>query len=314
MLKEPRPVRATPGRRRAASAALAALALTATACSSPAARAAPNAGMTEMGLPRTGGDMPGMGDVTSVPTTAVLAAAAPDGTGLSARLRGYTLVPVDREVAAGKPGTYSFRIDGPNGKPVLRYQPYESAFVNCYLIRADLTRFTYLQPAMRQDGTWTVALPALPPGSYRAFATFAAPDASEGTPLVYQLSTALTVPGTAPQSPVPRPAASASADGYTVTLTGNPKAGVSGPLTVVVSKNGGVVESFQRFLDSYVHLTAFHAGDLAFAHVLSLGGVDASTGDLTAEALFSESGTWQVFAQFELAGSIHTAALTVDVH
>ncbi|MBR7839196.1 hypothetical protein KDL01_38395, partial [Actinospica durhamensis] len=114
-------------------------------------------------------------------------------------------------------------------------------------------------------------------------------------------------------SPTPAPAASTSVDGYAVTLSGSPKAGVSGPLKIVVSKGGSVVESFQRFLDSYVHLTAFHAGDLAFAQILSLGGVDASTGQTTAEALFPEAGTWQVFAQFDLDGSVHTAVLTLNV-
>lgn len=304
-----------PVRRRALAAGLAAgLALGAAACST-SATAAPAPGATGMDMGQTGGDdMPGMGDVTAVPTTAAFAAAAPKGTGLSSSLHGYTLVPSARTVAAGKPALYDFRIDGPDGKPVTRYQTYESAFVLCYIIRSDLTEFSSLQPAMRQDGTWTVTLPALPPGSYRTFATFAAPDSSQGTPLTYQLSSPFTVPGNADPSPAPAPQSSATTDGYTVSLTGSPKAGVTGPLSIVVSKGGSVVESFQRYLDSYVHLTAFHAGDLAFAQILSLGGVDASTGATTAEALFPEAGTWQVFAQFDADGTVHTAALTVNVH
>ena len=305
-------------RRRLAVAGLAAavaagLVLGPAGCSATPA-ATPGAGMTGMDGPATGlGDMPGMGDVTAAPTTAALAAAAPTGTGLSSSLHGYTLVPAAKAVPANAATGYQFRIDGPDGKPVIRYQPYESAFVICYVIRSDLTEFRYLQPAMREDGTWTVALPALPAGSYRAFATFAAPDSSQGTPLLYQLSSPFTVAGQPTTSPTPTPAASTNVDGYTVTLSGSPRAGVSGPLKIVVSKDGSVVESFQRFLDSYVHLTAFHAGDLAFAQVLSLGGVDASTGQTTAEALFPESGTWQVFAQFDLAGSVHTAVLTLNV-
>jgi len=316
----PRSVTSQPVRRRSLTAGLAAgmavaLALGATACSAPAtpSTAAARSGPTGMDMAPTGGDMPGMGDVTAAPTTAALAAAAPGGTGLAGSLHGYTLVPSAHTVTAGRSSTYSFRIDGPDGRPVTRYQPYEGAFVLCYIIRSDLTGYSYLQPAMRQDGTWSVTLPALPAGAYRAFATFAAPDANQGTPLVYQLSSPFTVPGKAEASPPPVPVSSATTDGYTVTLAGDPEAGVSGPLTVVVSKDGSVVESFQRFLDSYVHLTAFHAGDLAFAQILSLGGVDASTGDMTAEALFPEAGTWQVFAQFDAAGSVHTAVLAVTV-
>jgi hypothetical protein len=291
-------------------------------CTTSSDAGRPDVGMSGMsGMPgMTGmGSMPGMGEVSSAPTTPALAAAAADGTGLSGTLHGYTLVASTPSVAAGSSGTYAFRITGPNGKTVMRYQPYEGAFVNCYVIRSDLSEFHYLQPAMHQDGTWTAALPSLPAGSYRAFVTFAAPDASEGTPLVYQLSSPFTVPGTAVTGPAttsaPAPGATATADvdGYDVVVSGAPQAGVSGPLTVSVAKGGKPVVSFQRFLDSYVHLTAFHAGDLAFAHIFTLGGVQQGGGAMTAEALFPESGTWRVFAQFELSGYVHTAALSIVV-
>jgi hypothetical protein len=300
------------------------LVLTAAACTDSPAGAGPGDGMSAMpgmsGMTETetgtgdAGDMPGMGDVTAAPTTAALAAAAPAGTGLSSSLHGYTLVPSARTVAAGAPSVYTFHVTGPDGKTLTRYQPYESAFVICYVVRSDLTEYHYLEPAMREDGTWTVALPALPAGPYRAFATFAAPDSSQGTPLVYQLSAPFTVPGREAASPAPAPISSAiTPDGYTVSLSGSPRAKSSGPLTLVVAKGGKPVESFQRFLDAYVHLTAFHAGDLAFAQILSLGGIQARTGAMTAEALFPESGTWQVFAQFDVDGSVHTAVLTLDV-
>lgn len=324
-----------------ATVSAAGLVMSVGACTNSSAGGGPDDGMSSMpgmsgmgdmsGIPgMTGmGDMPGMGDVTSAPTTPALAAAAPTGTGLSSSLNGYTFVPSKRTVAAGAPSAYTFTVTGPGGKAVTRYQPYESAFVICYVIRSDLTGYRYLQPAMRQDGTWTVSLPALPAGSYRTFVDFAAPDSSQGTPLVYRLSSPFTVPGRVAASQIPVPAASASAgtaesttasataDGYTVSLSGHPKAGVSGPLTLVVTKGGAgggrPVESFQRFLDSYVHLTAFHAGDLASAQLLSLGGIHAGTGALTTEAMFPEAGTWRVFAQFDLDGSVHTVPLTLDV-
>jgi hypothetical protein len=323
--------RGSAGRRGPAACLTAALAVALTAglalitagCTDTRASGGPQAGMSGMpgmsampGMTGGMGDMPGMGEVTSAPTTPALAAAAPTGTGLSAALHGYSFVPSERTVDAGSPATYAFRITGPDGRPVTRYQPYESAFVLCYIIRSDLTQFHALQPAMREDGTWSVGLPALPAGSYRTFVTFAAPDSSQGTPLVYQLSSPFTVPGpsAAPSAPVPpAPVASTTVDGYAVSMSGTARAGVSGPLTVVVAKGGKPVVSFQRYLDAYVHLTAFHAGDLAFAQILSLGGIQARTGASSAEALFPESGTWQVYVQFDLGGSVHTAALTLAV-
>jgi hypothetical protein len=296
-------------RRRAALLAVpAALAagLLAAGCTPTSNGGHPTVGMSGMpGMTGMGG-MPGMGEVSSAPTTPALAAAAPNGTGLSSSLRGYTLVASAPSIASGAPDSYTFRVTGPSGKTVTRYQPYESAFVICYVVRSDLTEFHELEPAMRENGTWTVSLPTLPSGAYRMFVSFAAPDSSEGTPLVYQLSSPFTVPGAA-TSPT------ASDDAYDVSLSGIPKAGSSGPLTVAISTGGKPVVSFQRFLDAYVHLTAFHVGDLAYAHIFSLGGIQQAAGTTTAEALFPESGTWRVFAQFELDGTIHTATSTINV-
>ncbi|HET9171842.1 MAG TPA: hypothetical protein VFN97_20560 [Actinospica sp.] len=296
-------------RRRAAHlavpAALVASLLLTCGCTGAAPSAQPTDGMP--GMPGMTGmtGMPGMGEVSSAPTTPALAAAAPDGTGLSASLHGYTLVAPTSPIAADRPDTYTFHITGPSGKAITRYQPYESAFVICYVIRSDLAEFHYLQPAMREDGTWTASLPGLPSGSYRMFTSFAAPDSSQGTPLVYQLSVPFTVSGTA--------VAAQSADTYALSLSGAPKAGETGPLTISVTRSGEPVTSFQRFLDAYVHLTAFHTGDLAYAHILSLGDVAQGSGTTTAEALFPERGTWRVFAQFEGDGALHTAETTIDV-
>lgn len=285
----------------------------AAACTSAAAgsKQSPDAGGMS-GMAGMDG-MSGMTMVPTAPTTPALAAAAPDGTGLSSSLHGYTLVPSAGTVLAGAASTYSFHITGPDGKAVTQYQPYESGLVLCYVIRSDLTGFHFLQPAMREDGTWNVPMPALASGSYRAFVTFAAPDSGQGTPLVYQLSAPFTVPGSSARAALPGPASTTTADGYTVTLNGSPKAGSSGPLTLAVAKNGKPVTSFERYLDGYAHLTAFHSGDLAFGQIFSLGAIQPHTGALTAEAMFPESGSWRVFAQFELAGTVHTAQFTVNV-
>jgi hypothetical protein len=164
---------------------------------------------------------------------------------------------------------------------------------------------------MREDGTWAVPLPALPPGSYRAYVTFAAPDV--GKPLLYRLSHAFTVPGNSSDSTLPAPAAEASVDGFTVTLSGSPKAGTATPLTIDIRKDGQPVGYFQRYLDGYAYLTAFHTGDLASAR---LSPADKVTGrqELTSRAVFPVSGTWRLFVQFQTSGPPHTAALTVVVH
>jgi hypothetical protein len=265
--------------------------------------------------------MPSMGGMTDdmpdmvMPSTLGPADASGDGTGLSNDVAGYKLVSSIDTVPADAASTYSFHITGPSGDTVTRYQPYESKLTVFYLVRSDLTNYQHADSTMRQDGTWDVFLPALAPGSYRAYVTFAAPDASQGTPLVYVLSRPFTVPGSPANATLPAPTSSTTADGYTVSLSGQLRTAASVPLSISVRSGGKPVEDFQRFLDGYAHLTAFRAGDMAFARILSTGRVtgDGLAGALTAQALFPESGTWRLFVQFQIGTQIHTAAFTVNV-
>lgn len=254
-------------------------------------------------------DMPGMTGMASVPTAPAIADATPAGSGLSGSVGGYSFVPAHLTAAAGTPVTFTFRIKGPDGRAVTRYEPYESRLVVPYIIRSDLSGYQLLDPAMQQDGTWRAQLAALRPGSYRTFVTFAAPDSHQGTPLRYTLSQAFTISGHDPDIPLPAATTSTTADGFTVTWAGQPRIGVPSPLRISITSGGKPVQYVDRFLDGYVHLTAFRAGDLAFAHIFSTGKDVA--GMLTANALFPESGTWRLFAQFQLNGRLHTAAFTV---
>ncbi|WP_273942079.1 hypothetical protein [Kutzneria chonburiensis] len=169
-------------------------------------------------------DMPGMTGMPSAPTAPAIADAAPSDTGLSASQGGYSFVPTDLSA-----DTFTFHINGSDGRAVTRYQPYESRLVVGYLVRSDLSSYHLLDPAMQQDGTWRGRLPALHPGSYRAFVTFAAPDSAHGTPLHYTLSQRLTIPGSEPDVPLPPAENSTTVDGFTVSLAGKPTAGVASP-------------------------------------------------------------------------------------
>lgn len=291
-------------RRRLAAAVLAgAVALSATACTRQPAHQRDHDSMA---------DMPGMAAPRAAPSTPAPARADPDGTGLTDRFGGYAFVPSVDTVPAGAPGAFTFRITGPDGGAVTRYQPLRGKLLLCSVIRSDLTGFRSVEAAMRQDGVWSAALPALPAGSYRAYVTFAAPDSSRGMPLVYDLSRPFTVPGAAAASPPPGPTSTSTVDEYTVTLSGDPVPGRASPLTVTVRKDGHAVESFNRYLDGYAQLSAFHAGDLARAPIGSAGAIGAG-GALTAEATFPAAGTWRVFAQFDLAGTVRTAEFTLTV-
>ncbi|GAA2006087.1 hypothetical protein [Catenulispora subtropica] len=283
-------------------------AVAAAACGAAAALAACSHAHVTNGM-----DMEDMGQ----PSGPRIAAAIPADNGLDGGVSGYVYFTGATTLAADKPETFTFHITGPSGKTVTRFQPYEGQLLVFYVVRTDLGDFRRLSASMRDDGTWTVAMPALAAGGYRTYVTFAAPDSSAGTPLSYSLSQPLTVSGGASKSvALPAAADTATVDGYTLRLTGSPHRGTESELGVVVTKDGQQVQQFGRLLDGYAHLTAFHSGDAAFARGLSTGragGGPSGGGALTTQILFPESGTWRLFVQFETSGAEHTASFIVDV-
>ncbi|MGH3671707.1 MAG: hypothetical protein ACRDSH_13900 [Pseudonocardiaceae bacterium] len=241
-------------------------------------------------------------------------AAGPDATGVSATSSsGYRFVPTTTSVAAGQPTQFRFQILGPDAEPVTDYDLDQTEMLHFYLIRDDLTGFQHVHPTLGPDGTWTAPLTALAPGAYRAYPQFIAhPAGTQPVPLV--LGTAFTVPGhAAPDHPLRAPTPSTQVDGYTLTLDGHVAAGAEGELTVTVTKAGQPVTDLQPYLDTYAHLTAFHEGDLAFAHLHPTGAVNGDHGgpQLSFHATVPEPGRYRMFLQFQTGGTLHTSAITL---
>ncbi|MGH3845065.1 MAG: hypothetical protein ACRDS0_27095 [Pseudonocardiaceae bacterium] len=274
------------------------VALTAIGCgSSPTP---PPAAATSASSPMV---MPGMTMVTG-----------PDATGLTATsTSGYRFVPDTTTLTAGKPSQFRFQILGPGTKPVTDYDVEQTEPLHFYVIRDDLTGFQHVHPTLGPDGTWTAPLAASAPGVYRAYPQFTAhPAGGQSAPLV--LGTQITVTGpAAPAHPLPAPTPTTQVDGYTLTLGGHAGAGTDGELSVTVSQDGRPVTDLQPYLDTYAHLTAFHQGDLAFAHLHPTGAVNGDHGgpQLSFHATLPEPGNYRMFLQFQTAGVLHTAAITL---
>lgn len=309
-------------RRRALAAAglAAALALTVTACGSSSSSsedhssmpgmdhgAMPSAGST---TPSAGGSAQGDASMPGMPGMDKMAG----GDGLSDSANGYRLTSSDAVLPAGGKAAYRFSVTGPDGRPVTGFAVDQTKRMHFYAIRSDLTGFQHLHPSMGSDGTWTASPDALAPGSYRMFASFT-PAGGPGKGTAFVLSRTVTVPGTATKVPLPAATASTTVDGYTVTVKGELMAGMEHPLTVTITKGGKAVTDLQPYLDTYAHLTAFHQGDAAFAHLHPTTTVDGGHGgpDLSFHAQLPKSGSWRLFLQFQTAGMLHTAALTLNV-
>ncbi|GHE08457.1 hypothetical protein [Streptomyces alanosinicus] len=293
----------------AAAGVAAALALTLAACGSSGGSSAmpgmdhgtTSSPATSPGASQTSGDMPGMDHMAT-------------GNGLSDTQDGYRLTSDDATLPAGKRAVYRFTVKGPDGKPVTDFAVDQTKRLHFYAIRSDLTGFQHIHPTMAADGTWSAGLAPLRAGSWRLFASFT-PATGDGKGKDFVLSRTLTVPGNATKTPLPAPAGSTQVDGYTVTVKGEPMAGMAHPLTVSLAKDGKPVTDLQPYLDTYAHLTAFHEGDTAFAHLHPTTKVTGDHGgpDLTFHALLPTSGNWRLFLQFQTGGRLHTAALTLHV-
>jgi hypothetical protein len=238
----------------------------------------------------------------------------PSGNGLSATDKGFTFAPISTTLKEAASAGFTFRILGADGKPVTAFQDDQTKQMHFYLIRTDLSGFQHVHPVRAADGTWTAPLASASAGSYRAYASFITAGA-DGKAVALTLSTPVTAPGAATTVALPPASATTTVDGYTLTVSGSPMTGMEMPLKVTVAKDGKPVTDLQPYLATYAHLSAFHAGDLAFAHLHPQGAAATDTGgpDLTFDATFPGSGDWRVFLQFQTGGNLHTAAITVKI-
>lgn len=289
-----------------AVAAATTLALTLAACGSSTDHSSmPGMSHGAPGSTGTTGSTRGGHDMASMKTA---------GDGLAAEQGGYRLDPAATTLPAASPTEYRFTVTGPDGRPVTAFAVDQTKRMHLYAVRSDLTGFQHLHPVMAPDGSWTAPLAALQPGSWRLYAAFT-PDSGPGRGTGLVLSRTVTVPGDAAPRPLPAATDSTTVDGYTVSVEGSPAAGTAGELTVNIAKDGRPVTDLQPYLETYAHLTAFHAGDLSFAH---LHPETPATGDgggptLPFHAELAAPGDWRLFLQFQTGGTLHTAALTLRV-
>jgi len=282
------------------------------ACGSVSSSPSPTA--AGMGMSSTAtASMPGMNSTASMPGMNSTDDPMYLGDGLAATDQGYTFAPAGDSVAGAG---FAFKILGPDGKPVTAFATEQTKLMHFYLIRSDLSGFQHVHPTMAADGTWTAPTRAAGPGTYRVYAQFIAKGA-DGKEVPLVLSKQVTSAGSAPDQSLPAASATTTVDGYTLTVNASQlMAGMAMPLKVSIAKDGKPVTDLEPYLETYAHLSGFHAGDLAMAHLHPQGGVATTpTGgpDLTFEATLPKPGQWRMYLQFQTGGTLHTAAVTLDV-
>jgi hypothetical protein len=235
----------------------------------------------------------------------------PVGDGRSASAAGLTLRLAQRSVAPKTAVTLRFQITDAQGMAVTTFAMDQTKLMHFYLVRSDLTGYQHLHPEMAPDGTWSAAVQPLQAGTWRAYTSFIADHGSKQTAVV--LGDKITVPGEAMPQRLPKPTMTTTVDGYTLTVHGDVMAHMSHELSVTVTCGGKRVTDLEPYLESYAHLSAFHKGDLTFAHLHPHGAAAIGHGGpkLIFETMFPQPGNWRMYLQFQTHGTLHTAAITL---
>jgi hypothetical protein len=230
--------------------------------------------------------------------------------GLQVAEDGYRLTPITTGLSVGTATPFTFRITGPDGRPVTDYTSTHDKDLHLIAVRRDLTDFQHVHPQLGADGIWSVPLAAAAAGQYRIFADFQPAARTEA------LTLGIDVPAAGDYRPtaLPPPARSTTVDGYTVTLAGDLVPGTSSKLTLSVSRNGVPVTDLEPYLAAYGHLVALRDGDLAYLHVHPDGepgdGRTAAGPDITFYAEIPSAGSYRLFLDFQHTGKVRTAAFT----
>jgi hypothetical protein len=222
--------------------------------------------------------------------------------GLQISQDGYRLEVLTRELSAKDAETFSFRVTGPDGKPLTAYTTAHDKDLHLVLVRRDLTGFQHLHPTLKDGGVWEVPLKVAEPGAYRMFADFQPAGREEG--LI--LGADVNAPGDYHVHELEPGKTTATVDGYTVTLKGDLVPGSASRLTLEVSKDGRPVTDLEPYLGAFGHLVALRDGDLAYLHVHPQESKQAGP-EIVFYAEVPSAGTYGLFLDFQHAGKVRTA-------
>jgi hypothetical protein len=232
--------------------------------------------------------------------------------GLMSTENGYTLELTQTRFSAAKSVPLRFRITDSTGAALTRYVESHEKLLHLIIVRRDMVGFQHVHPVLDDSGTWNVPVDLSQAGDYRVFADFV-PDGGEAL----TLGTDLHVAGNYTPRPLPVAQTSTVVDGYTVTLSGTPKANEASMLTLSVSRNGKPVTDLQPYLGAYGHLVALRASDLAYLHVHPMGepgdGKTPAGPEIGFHTTVPSNGDYRLFLDFKHGGVVRTAEFTVSV-
>ncbi|CRK58910.1 Putative secreted protein [Alloactinosynnema sp. L-07] len=239
--------------------------------------------------------------------------------GLSDFENGYRLEPVTLPAVKGDSVPVAFRIVGPAGEAVTKFQLNQTKQIHFFVVRDDMQGYQHLHPELDGD-TWCTTVSIADGGAYRMFAEFIPVDTKDVThPVVLGLPFAIA--GDTNLTQVPPPVAEVSTgSGFTVTRPeGATQVPVRQPTILrfaIRGADGKPVRSLDPHLGAYGHMTGFNTTLLSATHLHPREplGTPLINGELTFQALFGERGEYRLFLEFSADGKVHRSPFTVFVN
>jgi hypothetical protein len=247
----------------------------------------------------------GLGATIGPSVDRVVEAPPPIGEGVVAAANGYRFVPSSTALGP-MGGPFQFTITNQDNEPVRKFTKTHEKELHLIVVNRELTVFEHVHPVRDAAGTWSIDLPALAPGSYRAIADFWITDGPH-----LALGTDLTVAGQFAPDTTPGPSDVDHVDGYTVALRTERHDGGEITAKLLVVQERLPVTDLEPYLGADGHLVAIRTGDLAYAHVHPVD-ENAPNGIVTFDATLNSAGRYRLFFDFKHHGVVHTAAFTFD--
>jgi len=234
-------------------------------------------------------------------------------------------------VTPGHPTTVSFTVQLPSGQPLTRYKTGSGPHTGVHLIivRDDLKYIIHEHPPVGANGLirQSVRFPA--PGPYRVLVDVY-PNIPGGQPN-FQLFRGVHVTGAYHPASLPPFNPDQVIDGYRIDMQGHPTlhAIQAQFINVDVRDPQDRKVTFVPWFGALAHAIFFHQGSLDYfhTHVCGAGAINCASvlgstrvtgtatapGRLTIGVLLPVPGTWRLFLQMKLGGSIVTAPYSLKV-
>lgn len=220
-------------------------------------------------------------------------------------------------VSAGNPTNLTIVIRSRETRmPVTEFDTTHERKMHFVIVSQDLRSFAHEHPYLHPDGTFTLRYTFPAGGVYHLFADVAPHEAGDQI-LMQALS--VTGPGSTSPLPVNKAGLEDRVGGVKVTLKSaeNLTANRTLPLlfTLKDEQTGAPITDLEPYLGAMAHLIMIHQDAVTYVHSHpdETDPANGKHGALTFLARFPRPGTYRVWLQFQRAGQVQTATLTVIV-